>query len=180
MKKITFIIYASVIAITAICAMIFKERLNIVIDSLIPVGAIIVQFICGLLIKSDIYYFHGGRLYRVNNTDFKYRKNERGEGQFVESTPVRHAPSKKTQNVMGYSLMLCAVFYIPFIFFFPIIAKWSSPAIFFVSSILGALLNIPRNIKEFKAELEDERIRSEARRRELEEQKKREELGKWK
>ena len=51
MKKITFITYLSVIAITAICAMIFKERLNIVIDSLIPVGVMIIQFICGLLIK---------------------------------------------------------------------------------------------------------------------------------
>ena len=180
MKKITFITYLSVIAITAICAMIFKERLNIVIDSLIPVGAMIVQFICGLLIKCDVYYSLGGRLYRVNDTDFKYRKNERGEGQFVESAPVRHAPSKKTQDIMGYSLMLCAAFYIPFVFFFPIIAKWSSPAIFFVSSIVGALLNIPRSIKEFKAEIEDEKIRSEARRRELEEQKKREELGRWK
>lgn len=180
MKKITFIIYASVIAITAICAMIFKERLNIVIDSFIPVGAIIVQFISGLLIKCDIYYSRGGRLYRVNDTDFKYRKNERGEGQFVESAPVRHAPSKKTQDIMGYSLMLCAVFYIPFIFFFSVGAKWCSPAIFLVTSIVGGLLNIPHEIKEFKAEREAERIRSEALRRELEEQKKREELGRLK
>ena len=180
MKKITFLIYTFVIATTGICALIFKERLNIVIDSLIPVGVMIIQFICGLLIKCDIYYSHGGRLFRLDDTDFKYRKNERGEGKFVESAPARPAPSKKTKDIMGYSLMLCAVFYIPFIFFFPIIAKWSSPAIFFVSSILGALLNIPHVIKKFKAELEDERIRSEARRRELEEQKKREELGKWK
>lgn len=180
MKKITFLIYTFVIATTGICALIFKARLNIVIDSLIPVGAIIVQFICGLLIKCDIYYSHGGRLFRLDDTDFKYRKNERGEGKFVESAPARPAPSKKTKDIMGYSLMLCAVFYIPFIFFFPIIAKWSSPAIFFVSSILGALLNIPHEIKKFKAELEDEKIRSEARRRELEEQKKREELGRWK
>lgn len=160
--------------------MIFKERLNIVIDSLIPVGVMIIQFICGLLMKCDIYYSHDGRRFRLDDTDFKYRKNERGEGKFVESAPARPAPSKKTKDIIGYSLMLCAVFYIPFIFFFPIIAKWSSPAIFFVSSILGALLNIPHEIKEFKAELEDERIRSEERRRELEEQKKREELGKWK
>ena len=180
MKKITFLIYTFVIATTGICAMIFKERLNIVIDSLIPVGVMIIQFICGLLIKCDIYYSHGGRLFRLDDTDFKYRKNEHGEGKFVESAPARPAPSKKTKDIMGYSLMLCAVFYIPFIFFFPIIAKWSSPAIFFVSSILGALLNIPHEIKKFKDELEDERIRSEARRRELEEQKKREELGRWK
>ncbi|MBR4031397.1 MAG: hypothetical protein IKJ07_01535 [Clostridia bacterium] len=180
MKKITFITYLSVISITAICAMIFKERLNIVIDSLIPVGAIIVQFICGLLIKCDIYYSHGGRLFRLDDTDFKYSKNERGEGKFVESAPARPAPSKKTKDIMGYSLMLCAAFYIPFIFFFSVGAKWCSLTIFVVASIVGGLLNILHVIKKFKAEIEDERIRSEARRRELEEQKKREELGKWK
>ena len=180
MKKIIFIIYAAVIAVTAICAMMFKEYRNIVIDSLIPTGAIIVQFIFGLLIKCDIYYYRGGRLHRMKDTDFKYRKNERGEGEFVESAPYRPAPSEKTRDIMGYSFMLCAVFYIPFIFFFPIGAKWCSPAIFLVSVIVGGLLNIPHEIKEFKAEREAERIRSAALRRELEEQKRREEMGQWK
>jgi hypothetical protein len=180
MKKITFLIYTFVIAITGIFALTFKERLNIVIDSLIPVGVMIIQFICGLLIKCDIYYSHGGRLFRLDDTDFKYRKNERGEGKFVESAPARPAPSKKTKDIIGYSLMLCAAFYIPFIFFFSVGAKWCSPNIFVVASLVAGLLNILHVIKEFKAELEDERIRSEARRRELEEQKKREELGRWK
>ena len=180
MKKITFLIYTFVIATTGICAMIFKERLNIVIDSLIPVGVMIIQFICGLLMKCDIYYSHGGRRFRLDDTDFKYRKNERGEGKFVESAPARPAPSKKTKDIIGYSLMLCAAFYIPFIFFFSVGAKWCSPNIFVVASLVAGLLNILSIIKEFKTELEDERIRSEARRRELEEQKKREELGKWK
>ena len=180
MKKITFITYLSVIAITAICAMIFKERLNIVIDSLIPVGVMIIQFIGGLLIKCDIYYSHGGKVRLLGNIDFKYQKDERGDGKLEVVDSYRGAVSSRDRLAVGYSFIFGGALSIPFIFFFSVGAKWASTGLLVISSIIGGAAAIFLNFKAMHDDMKKISDKYEKQKKELEEQKKREELGKWK
>ncbi len=180
MKKISFIIYASVIAATGLSALVFKEYLNIIIDSLIPLGVTVAQICIGLLIKNNIVYLHGGDLYRVRNGDLKYSKNDRGEGEFNVVNSYRRGPGKKAQTILGYAFILAGALSIPIIFFFPITVKWGSIGLILVPMILGSVAAIPADIKETKAAIEEQRALEEQWKKELEEQKRREEMGRWK
>ncbi len=180
MKKLTLIIYTAVIAATGLSALIFKEYLNIVIDSLIPLGVTVAQICIGLLIKNNIIYLRGGDLYRVKSSDFKYSKNDRGEGEFNVVNSHRRGPGKKAQTILGYAFILAGALSIPIIFFFPITVKWYSLGLILVPMILGSVAAIPADLKETKAAIEEQRALEEQWQKELEEQKKREEMGKWK
>ena len=180
MKKLTLIIYTAVIAATGISALVFKDHLNIIIDSLIPLGVTVAQICIGLLIKNDIIYFRGTDLYRVKSNDFKYSKNDRGEGEFKMVNSHRRGPGKKAQTILGHAFILAGALSIPIIFFFPITVKWYSIGLVLVPVIFGSAAAIPADLKETRAAIEEQRAKEDQWKRELEEQKKREEMGRWK
>ena len=80
MKKIIFIVYTAVFAATGLCALAFREQVHIVIDSLIPVGVLLVHIILGMLLVKEIAYFYGGKIRMLSDVDFKYKKDPSGEG----------------------------------------------------------------------------------------------------
>ena len=71
MKKIIFIIYATVISATFLCALMIKEHLNIVIDSLIPAGVCVLQLYFGWILVKGYAYISGGKY----DLDIRYNKN---------------------------------------------------------------------------------------------------------
>ena len=190
MKKIIFIIYASVIAVTGICAMIFKESLNIAIDSLVPAGVCLMYFGLGYMLISGSAYFWGGKIRlsymhrsRFSGGDFKYSKNSRGEGSFESATSDFHIAARNsiTNKIVGYIFLISSAATIPIIFFFTLYVKWwASIAIFFASFISALAVNAVVDITVLKKARNAELEKKAAWQRELEEQKKREEMGKWK
>lgn len=190
MKKIIFIIYVSVIAVTAICAMIFKESLNIAIDSLVPAGVCLMYFGLGYMLISGSAYFWGGKIRlsymhrsRFSGGDFKYSKNSRGEGSFESPNPDFHSAARNsiTNKIVGYIFLISSAATIPIVFFFTLYVKWwASIAIFFASFISALAVNAVVDITVLKKARNAELEKKAAWQRELEEQKKREEMGKWK
>ena len=190
MKKITFIIYALVISVTAICAMIFKESLNIAIDSLVPTGVCLMYFCLGYMLISGSAYFWGGKIRlsymhrsRFPIGDFKYSKNSRGEGSFESPTSDFHSAARNsiTNKIVGCIFLISAASAIPLIFFFSLNTKFcASIAIFFATFISALAVNAVVDITMLKKARNAESEKKAAWQRELEEQKKREEMGKWK
>ena len=181
MKKLIFIIYTAVIVATGLCTLIFKEHLNIVIESLIPLGVTVYNIVFGLLMKNGAVYLSGGRFRSALNSDFKYSKNSRGEGEFEVVDYHRRGAGKKARDVLGYVLILSGELSIPFIFFFSRTAKWgSSIFLILIPLMIGSVAAIIADVNETKAILEEQRAQEKQWEKELEEQKKREELGRWK
>ena len=81
---------------------------------------------------------------------------------------------------MGYAYLLCGALAIPFIFFFKIGAKWASIGLLLFSAFLGSAIAIVFHFIETRAEMKAMNEIYKQQQRELEEQKEREELGKWK
>ena len=181
MKKLTLIIYTAVIVATGLCALIFKEHLNIVIESLIPLGVTVYNIVFGSLMKNGVVYLSGGRFRSALNSDFKYSKNSRGEGEFEVVDYHRRGAGKKAKDLLGYILVFAGVLSIPFIFFFPITVKWgSSICLVLFPLMIGSVVAIIADVYEKKALLEEQRAQEKQWKKELEEQKKKEELGRWK
>ena len=179
MKKITFIIYASVIALTGLCALAFSKYLSVNIYSLLPVGIIVYMIYMGFeAFTSRMYYKNGRWRTRSVGFDFKYSKSANGEGNFEVYNPIKSAGL--SNKLMAYSLFLGASLNIPLIFFFDYKIKLFSIGILIVSGLVGGLLALPHDLKAQREIEEAEKAKHEQWERELEEQKKREELGKWK
>ena len=90
------------------------------------------------------------------------------------------AHSSKERIAVGYTFLLCGAIAIPFIFFFPITAKWASLALFMIPTAIGSAIAIFLNFKELHDDMKMMDKEYEKQKKELEEQKKREELGRWK
>ena len=188
MKKIIFIIYAAVIAATAITALVFNEKLNIIIDSIVPAGVCLLYFCLGCLLLSGRAYFWGGRLritctYRFAGGDFKYSKDKRGKGRFdsVNADSESAARRSITNIISGYLFIISAAATIPLIFFFSLYVKWwASLAIFFVTFISSTAVSAVVDILGWKRTRNAQQAKEAAWQKELDEQKKREEMGRWK
>jgi len=179
-KKIIILLYTVSVAATALCALIFRSHINIILDSLAPAAVILFCVIMGLLIKSDIICFRGGRFrYTKSEVGFKYSKNKYGEGEFTK-TVLRNAPDIRVQNVFGYSYIIAGAIPIPAVFFFPITVKWGSIGLILIPLLIGTAMAFVLDMKETKAAIEEQRAKEDQWRKELEEQKRREEMGKWK
>lgn len=180
MKKIIVIIYTVSVAVTALCALVFRPHINIILDSLAPVAVTLFCVIMGLLIKSDIICFRGGRFrYTKSSVGFKYSKNKYGEGEFTK-TVFRNAPDRRVQNVFGYAYIITGALPVPAVFFFPMTVKWGSIGLVLIPLIIGTTMAFVSDMKETKAALEEQMAKEDQWRKELEEQKRREEMGKWK
>ena len=180
MKKITFIIYASVIAITAIFALIFKQYVNVHIESLIPAYVFVGMLYAGYSAYRSKSFFRHGRWHTYTHTfDFKYSKDKKGEGEFEIVKPS--TPPDKISLICTYSMIWGAAFLIPFIVFFKYeIKMYSSLVVILITALINIFVSLPLVIKETKQAKEAEKAKYEQWEKELEEQKKREELGKWK
>ena len=184
MKKVIFIIYTAMIAIMGICALAFREQLNICIDSVIPAAVLAVHLILGVLLLKDVLLWGTSRFHvmlNVNtNKDFKYVKDENGEGRLEYMDDRRAACRKKERTAVGYTFLISGALAIPFIFFFPIAAKWVSIALFMIPTFIGSGVAMFFTFKELRDDMKVMDKEYEKQKKELEEQKKLEEMGRWK
>ena len=189
MKKIIFIIYTAVIVATGLCALVFNEKLNIVIDSLVPTGVFLFCFCIGCMLLSGHAYFWGGRIrtttyrYRFVGGDFKYSKDKHRKGSFDPVNADSESKARRSIHnvILGYLFIIFAAVTIPLIFFFTLYVKWwVSLAIFFVSFLSSTAVNAVVDILGWKRGRNAEHAKESAWQKELEEQKRREEMGKWK
>ena len=173
-------VYAAVSVITGMCALMLKEQVNICIDSLIPMAILVIHIALGVLLIKDVIYFYGGKVRMLHNVDFKYKKDERGEGKIEVVDAYKTAHSSKERIAVGYTFLLCGAIAIPFIFFFSITAKWASLALFMIPTAIGSAIAIFLNFKELHDDMKMMDGEYEKQKKELEDQRKREELGRWK
>lgn len=182
MKKIIFIIYASVIAVTVLCALALPQYVDLGMMYL-PAAVAAFLIVIGLLIKNGVIYFSGGRprIFRIlQSGDFKFTKNEKGEGVFTEVYSFDPELKAITAEILGYSFIICAALAVPCAFFLPAAVKWYSIGLILVAYIVGCAIAVPIEIRRYRSAVDAEKARREQWQRELEEQKKREEMGKWK
>lgn len=179
MKKITLIIHTAVIVATGLLALVFKQYVNVNIESLLPVFSIGGMLYVGYKILVSKSVYRNGKWYSYgDDVDFKYSKNKNGEGSFSVYKPqVQNDP---TNIIPAYTMFIGSSLNIPLIVFFDYKIKLWSIGIMLICAVLGMLLALPFDIKKTKKAVEDENQRREQWERELEEQKKREEMGKWK
>lgn len=179
MKRITFIIYVAVISATLICAFAFKQYVNIHLESLIPLSNIGVMLYAGyqMSVSKNVYYKGKWRTYG-NDVDFKYSKDKNGKGRFEVFKP--QVQTSLSNVISSYTVFIGASLNIPLIVFGGLYTKLWSFGIFLIVLILGAVLSFPFEYKENKKQIEADEARKEQWERELEEQKKREEMGRWK
>ncbi len=184
MKKIIFIIYAAVTAVTCFCAFAFEEQLNICLDSLIPMAVLAIHIVLGVLLLGGILYWGGGKVRVAFNTslnsDLKYVRDANGEGRLAYVDDRKATGRVKERTAVGYIFLICGVLAIPFIFFFPVSAKWASIALFMIPTFIGGGVGMFISFKELRDDMKMMDKEYEKQKKELEEQKKREELGRWK
>jgi len=82
--------------------------------------------------------------------------------------------------ISSYTVFIGAALNIPLIVFGGLNTKLWSFGIFLLVLILGVILSFPFEYKENKKQIEADEARKEQWKKELEEQKKREEMGRWK
>lgn len=180
MKKVIFIIYTAMIAITGICALAFREQLNICIDSVIPVAVLAIHLALGALLLKGVLYWGGGKAHVAFNTSIKYVRDKDGEGKLAYVDSRKAACRVKERTAVGYTFLISGALAIPFIFFFPITAKWASIALFMISTFIGSGVAMFFTFKEMRDDMKVMDKEYEKQKKELEEQKKREEMGQWK
>ena len=179
MKRITFIIYTAVVAATGLFALVFKQYVNVNVESLLPLFTIATMLYAGYKTYVTRNFFYKGRWYSYGDSiDFKYSKNKSGEGSFSVYKPK--AQADLTNIIPAYSMFIGASLNIPLIVFFDYKIKLWCIGIMLICGTLGFLISLPFDIKKTKEALENDEARSQQWKKELEEQKKREELGRWK
>ena len=179
MKKTIYIILAAVISATGLFALAFPKYISLNITSLIPVGVIAYSVYQGFNALRVKAYFKNGRLrYHSGGLDFKYSKNEKGEGNFemTESRRIFNSSNK----IMAYAFFIGAALNVPFILLFEYKIKLAGIFIMLSAPIIGGLISLPYDIKTYKNLASAEKSKQEQQDKELEEQKKKEEMGKWK
>lgn len=179
MKKITLIIYTAVIVATGLFALVFKQYVNINLESLMPLLTLATMLYAGYKTYVTRSFFYNGKWHSYGDSiDFKYSKSESGEGSFSVYKPKTQADM--TNIIPAYAMFIGASLNIPLIVFFDYKIKLWCIGIMLISGIFGFLVSLPFDIKKTKKAVEDENQRREQWERELEEQKKREEMGRWK
>ena len=179
MKRITFIIYTTVVAATGLFALVFKQYVNINLESLSPLLTLATMLYAGYKTYVTRSFFYNGKWHSYGDSiDFKYSKSESGEGSFSVYKPK--AQADMTNIIPAYAMFIGASLNIPLIVFFDYKIKLWCIGIMLISGILGFLISLPFDIKKTKEAIKNDEARSEQWQKELEEQKRREEMGKWK
>lgn len=185
MKKIIIIIYAVVIAATGICALTLRDQVNISVDSLFPVSIFVYDLILGILLGFRVLFLHGNRFKTRTfmDSDFKYSKSKDGEGsiEMVDRDVKKVRISDRNSQILSSVLLIGGAVSIPFIFLFSFKVKFIATLILLTVVVVAIyLISFISNMIEMKravAELKEKEAREQ---KELEEQRKREEMGYWK
>ena len=173
--------YIAVIFANVIAALLLQAHLRITLVSVLIA-------VCAVLAILDLAF--GKKLARLDYAIYhtKYRRHSNDptdENGFLAPDKealdaISNATDKRYKKMQQNSTFACLIviplLITPFLFFTDIVKCILMLALTALISIIGALLN-RRIIKEIESE---QKARSEELRKELEEQKKREELGKWK
>ena len=182
MKKIIFIIYASVIAVTGICAWALPQFVNADL-CLLPLAVALFLLVIGIALKNGSFYFSGGRIHAFRifrSGDFKYSKDKNGKGTFVEVDDPMCDHRIRGYTILGYAFIVCGAACIPCAFFLPMNLKWYSIGLIILSYLIGSAVCLYYEVKLRNAFVKAERAKNNQWQKELDEQKKREEMGKWK
>ena len=144
-----------------------------------PVAVMVYMLLIGYSSYKHRTYFRHGRWHSYSDSfDFKYSKNSKGEGNF-QIIDSRKGPDI-VNLILGYTMFIGASLNIPLIVFGSFIIKMFSVAVMLIALGVGIVASLPIEIKETKQAKEAEKAKYEQWEKELEEQKKREELGRWK
>ena len=185
MKKIIIFIYAVVIVATALCALTFGDYVDINFGSLFVVAVLAYSLILGLFLGFRVLFLHGTHLKTrtLMDSDFKFSKNkgERGSFEIVDRDYKKWSVSDRNSKILSCVLLIGGASAIPFIFLFPfrvkIIASVILCAVVVFTITLIAFISDAIEMRQLAVKLNEKSARE---KRELEEQKKREELGRWK
>ena len=173
MKKVILIVYAVSAVLVGAVAVIFPQFVDVSIYSVFPfIGA-------AYMAVGSVFMYCFGEFNRhtvsrrLFGFDFKYSKKN-GEGEFDIVTG-----RKDKVGYNGYVLLYAVIsaVEIPFIFFFPYYAKVSSAlALLIISPIIQVTLEVKGMSQRIKGAIDEKELQKQ----ELDEQKRREEMGKWK
>lgn len=186
--KITIAVYAIVALATGICAAVFRDNIDLSLFSAIPAVVLIFSAVWGLmLIKGALYLFAGKwRLdLRYYKNEYEYEndedvKNETRIDRFVKrSIRSNNRFLATVQPILGYILIMCGALTVPCIFFFSELIKLSTLGIPILFAIFSLVFSILLDAKQVKEDITSEKERSKRHQKELEEQKKKEEQGRW-
>lgn len=130
----------------------FSGNINITTSSLVPVAVIFAMLFQGLIIFSK----------DSTTTDTAYASDDLARLSYTEQSDL--------YRILRKTFLLSVPFCIPFIFFFKTYVKLLSILVYFLSFILGGIVFKLKNNRKIKGRIMQEMF-------ELEEQKKKEELG---
>ena len=144
--------YIVTLGLNLVCAIAFHERLNLDFNSAVPI------FLIGLSIFQAVYFFQN-----ASKKDFNTNNNsDLTEEEWAQMT-----------SYMIASYLIFIPLMLPFVWFFSSWGKLLSILVFLLAFTGGMIWYRLRHRKEYEARFAKED-------KELEEQRKREELGKWK
>lgn len=173
MKKTIILICLATAFIVAGIAIFVPQYLSLSIYSAIPLIAAIYMGVGA----ACMYYYGDFTRHTISRNffdiDFKYSKSG-GEGKFHF---IRDKATPGHAIGFVYFYIFAAVLEIAFVFFFPYPVKIAvGGAVFIISPLIQLLFQA----RQFSHRVKAARDEKEAEDRELEEQKRREEMGKWK
>ena len=172
MKRISkWLIYDAVaVLLTAAVAYLLGARLHIGIVSLVPLFVTVTTFLQAI----------GARKYENLESSLLSTKFSKRDGQRSFRLRPPSAFDTKWDRIEEFYFLAALPYAIPFIFLGDTALKMTVSGILFCSRLGFPLITLPIFVKE-KVDLKNEAKQNEQLRlRELEEQKKREELGEWK
>ena len=146
------IYYGITVILNIVCAIVFHEHLNITAGSIVPLALIALSIF-------QAVYFHNYRSKKDFNT---YNDSELTEEEWAQLSVY-----------MSKSYLIGIPWFLPFVLFFSTGIKMLSLLVFFAAFTGGAIYYRIRHSKDLQSRFAKEAD-------ELEEQKKRESLGKWK
>ena len=179
MKKVIIMLYFAFLAATILCCNLLAEYVIVSIFSVVPAILSVIMLIFGLFAQT-YGIGRGGklRLSKFSRLDFKYSKTNDGKGEF-DVIKTRESVNKY-DKLYAYIYYICGLIPIPFVFFFSTFAKLSMIALFLVVESTVALISIVISFYELKRQSEIDLQRQRELDRELEDQRRREQMGKWK
>ena len=179
------IIYSVVIAGAGIFALAFQDQLDVGVGSLLPAAVLAYALTVGLLLRFRVLCLRGNRL-RIRtfvDFDFKYSKGKDGKGSIdmVDPDSKRVRISDRNSQILSSVLLISGAVAVPFIFLFSFNVK--SVATMILCVVVGGatcLIEVISMVIEIKRAGSEQNGKDSREMQELEEQKKREEMGYWK
>ncbi len=172
MKKI-IIVYVLFVILTGVGAVVLPQFVDVSIYSALPLVAAIYMGIGAVCMYCFGEFNRHTVSRRLFGFDFKYSKRD-GEGEF-DIVIGRKGKAGYSRYVLIYAVI--SAIEIPFIIFFPYYAKVSfALAVLIISPIIQVILEAKGMSQRIKGAIDERELEKQ----ELDDQKRREEMGKWK